>query len=121
MPVRTDSLGIIDCGDYGAIREYSILNLVTEGGSSYICRKAPCLEKALPVLPNNRTEYWVLAARKGSDVQMRVTETAVQWCVAGQDWADLIQLSEMTAADKIAVTASEIPAADIAIQMKVVR
>jgi hypothetical protein len=94
LPVRTDGLGIIDCGDYSAIREYSILNLVTEGGSSYICRKAHCLGKALPVLPNNRTEYWVLAARKGSDVQMRVTDSAVQWCIVGQDWADLIQLSE---------------------------
>lgn len=103
MPVRTDGLGIIDCGDYSDIREYAILNLVTDGGSSYICRKAPCLGKPLPVLPNNRTEYWVLAARKGSDVQMRVTETAVQWCVAGQDWADLIQLSEMTAASTLAV------------------
>lgn len=61
--VSTQSLGRITVapkGEYSSITEYSPLDLVTYGGSSYIAKQA-CVGKT----PGN-TDYWQLIALGGA-------------------------------------------------------
>ena len=108
MATTMGPIGMVFKGAYDAAVEYQLLNVVTDGGNSYVYRALTAgTGKPLPVAPAVTTEYWAAIALKGEAVELRASGDAIQWRVAGGAWTELVSIATMTgAAGESAVAAA---------------
>lgn len=102
-------IGMVHRGEYNPATLYGLWDVVTSGGCTYTyIAPEPASGKPLPVWPETITTWWVLTARRGLNIEMRPTDTAIQWRLEGGEWADVISIATMTeAATQAAASATQ--------------
>lgn len=100
-------VGMVYKGEYNVSTTYSLWNTVTHDGSTYAyIALTPASGKPLPVSPAIATNWWMLVARRGLNIECQITDTHIQFRQEGGEWQNAIEIADMVAASEAAIAAA---------------
>lgn len=107
MSMQVGPIGLTYHEAYDAAKAYPFLAMVSDDGNTYIyIALEPAAGKPLPVWPAYKTTHWALLAKRGEELNLRLTDTAIEWRLTGGEWQELMPIAEMTRARDEAVAAA---------------
>jgi hypothetical protein len=119
MATTMGPIGMVFKGAYDAAVEYQLLNVVTDGGNSYMYRALTAgTGKPLPVAPAETTDYWGLIASRGEAIEMRMHEGYVQYRREGSDdaWTNLLDAADITPTFEVGTVTTGEPGSDALVE-----